>query len=80
MSKYLNFIEKWPLKKDISPQKKLILLRKALVLMDTMWKLDTDNRDYWIKRENKIWGLIRETEGEIIRLEIEGKELLKETI
>lgn len=79
MSEFIDFIEKWPLRNN-SPEKKLKLLKKALTLMEHGLIIDPDNREYWKKKVNRIWGLIRETEGEIIRLEIEGKEAIEEAM
>jgi hypothetical protein len=80
MSEFVNFIEKFPKKEKHDIYTKLKHLKKALTLMESMLELDKDNRDYWKKKVRRIRGMIMETEGAIIRLKIEGKEMLKEMI
>lgn len=80
MNEFLNFIEKFPVRKNITPKRKLELLKKALTLMESMKELDVNNKGYWEKRADKIWGHMKDAEGEIIRLELEGKEILKEVL
>lgn len=80
MSEFINFVEKWPTRKNTTPERKLKLLQKALVLMEQMLILDPNNREFWKKKVQKIWSQLKDIEGLIIRLELNGKEILKESM